>query len=75
MTLLTVSNQGFTVHNHKCGINFLSHVRGAPHCTHFVWDQVDLGAEFRQIIEPTQAPGTNPEGLSGRLARQVFQIE
>ena len=30
MTLLTVSNQGFTVHNHMCGINFLSHLRGAP---------------------------------------------
>jgi hypothetical protein len=30
MTLLTVSNQGFTVHNHICGINFLSHLRGAP---------------------------------------------
>jgi hypothetical protein len=30
MTLLTVSNQGFTVHNHTCGINFLSHLRGAP---------------------------------------------
>lgn len=30
MTLLTVSNQGFTVHNHMCGINFLSHFRGAP---------------------------------------------
>jgi len=27
---LTVSNQGFTVHNHTCGINFLSHLRGAP---------------------------------------------
>jgi hypothetical protein len=34
MTLLTVSNQGFTVHNHICGINFLSHLRGAPHRTH-----------------------------------------
>ncbi len=30
MTLLTVSNQGFTVHNHMCGINFLSHFKGAP---------------------------------------------
>ena len=30
MTLLTVSNQGFTIHNHICGINFLSHLRGAP---------------------------------------------
>jgi len=27
---LTVSNQGFTIHNHICGINFLSHLRGAP---------------------------------------------
>jgi len=40
MTLLTVSNQGFTVHNHKCGINFLSHVRGAPQKCTPIWDEV-----------------------------------
>jgi hypothetical protein len=31
MTSSSVSNQGFTVHNYRCGINFLSHLRGAPH--------------------------------------------
>ena len=30
MTSSSVSNQGFTDHNHMCGINFLSHLRGAP---------------------------------------------
>ena len=43
MTLLTVSNQGFTVHNHTCGINFLSHLRGAPQNprqTGMPWDAV-----------------------------------
>jgi hypothetical protein len=43
MTLLTVSNQGFTVHNHTCGINFLSHLRGAPQNprqTGMTWDDV-----------------------------------
>jgi hypothetical protein len=43
MTLPTVSNQGFTVHNHVCGINFLSHFRGAPQNsrqTGMVWDEV-----------------------------------
>jgi hypothetical protein len=41
MTLPTVSNQGFTVHNHRCGINFLSHFRGAPQNPRqsgMVWD-------------------------------------
>ena len=41
MTLLTVSNQGFTVHNHMCGINFLSHLRGAPQTLRqsgMIWD-------------------------------------
>jgi hypothetical protein len=41
MTLWTVSNQGFTVHNHTCGINFLSHLRGAPQNlrqTGMIWD-------------------------------------
>lgn len=31
MTSSSVSNQGFTDHNHRCGINFLSHLKGAPH--------------------------------------------
>ena len=42
MTLLTVSNQGFTVHNHMCGINFLSHLRGAPQSLRqsgMIWDE------------------------------------
>ncbi len=30
MTSSSVSNQGFTINNHICGINFLSHLRGAP---------------------------------------------
>jgi hypothetical protein len=38
MTLLTVSNQGFTVHNHRCGINFLSHFWGAPQNSTPIWD-------------------------------------
>jgi hypothetical protein len=41
MTSSSVSNQGFTVHNHRCGINFLSHLRGAPHKPTPNWD--DLG--------------------------------
>jgi len=40
MTLWTVSNQGFTVHNHTCGINFLSHLRGAPQKPTPIWDRV-----------------------------------
>jgi hypothetical protein len=43
MTLLTVSNQGFTVHNHMCGINFLSHLRGAPQNLRqsgMIWDDI-----------------------------------
>jgi len=40
MTLLTVSNQGFTVHNHICGINFLSHLRGAPQESTPKWDEL-----------------------------------
>jgi hypothetical protein len=47
MTLWTVSNQGFTVHNHTCGINFLSHLRGAPQNSRrsgMTWDAVgDMG--------------------------------
>ena len=39
MTLLTVSNQGFTVHNHMCGINFLSHLKGAPQSLRPEWDK------------------------------------
>jgi hypothetical protein len=31
MTFPAVSNQGFTIHNYICGIDFLSHLRGAPH--------------------------------------------
>jgi len=41
MTLPTVSNQGFTVHNHICGINFLSHRRGAPQKPTPNWDEWD----------------------------------
>jgi len=47
MTLLTVSNQGFTIHNHICGINFLSHLRGAPHKPTPICD--DLGCKGRGI--------------------------
>jgi hypothetical protein len=49
MTLLTVSNQGFTVHNHTCGINFLSHLRGAPQSARqsgMIWD--DHRSSLRQ---------------------------
>jgi hypothetical protein len=48
MTLVTVSNQGFTVHNHTCGINFLSHFKGAPQTLRhsgMTWD--DMGYQGR----------------------------
>jgi len=38
MTLPTVSDQGFTVTITMCGINFLSHLRGAPHAAGARWD-------------------------------------
>jgi hypothetical protein len=53
MTLLTVSNQGFTVHNHMCGINFLSHLRGAPHNsrqTGMRWDTGGGGPREARLI-------------------------
>ncbi len=60
MTLLTVSNQGFTVHNHMCGINFLSHFKGAPQNSRrsgMSWDAVGYqgrgeGASDDREIKP-----------------------
>ena len=52
MTLWTVSNQGFTVHNHICGINFLSHLRGAPQTYAKIgmpWD--DQRKPFRILVD------------------------
>jgi hypothetical protein len=43
MTSSSVSNQGFTVHNHRCGINFLSHLRGAPQKPTPTWDDQGRG--------------------------------
>ena len=56
MTLRPVSDQGFTVHNHMCGINFLSHLRGAPQKPTPNWDDWNAvgwvtgeGAEIAEI--------------------------
>jgi hypothetical protein len=54
MTLWTVSNQGFTVHNHTCGINFLSHLRGAPQNsrqTGMAWDALGYAGRGEPIAE------------------------
>jgi hypothetical protein len=39
MTISTVSNQGFTDKNHICGMNFLSHSKGAPQPIRIAWDE------------------------------------
>jgi hypothetical protein len=48
MTLRTVSLQGFTVHNHMCGINFLSHFKGAPHKLTPNWDRLGCSGMNRE---------------------------
>lgn len=56
MTLLTVSNQGFTVHNHSCGINFLSHFKGAPQKPTPNWDELGCGGIPREGGGAQSAP-------------------
>jgi hypothetical protein len=73
MTLLTVSNQGFTVHNHTCGINFLSHLRGAPQSPRqsgMHWDEpggVGLRSDYPSI-------GTQVIGKTHRRGRLCSMI-
>ena len=63
MTLLTVSNQGFTVHNHMCGINFLSHLKGAPQSPRqsgMPWD--DIAQTYANLGYPGEGGGVEKSG-------------
>jgi len=73
MALLTVSNQGFTVHNHICGINFLSHLKGAPQTLchsgmgrgGVVWGvQGTPAADIRKADQPLRGTENNKIGHS-----------
>jgi hypothetical protein len=55
MTLPTVSDQGFTVHNHICGINFLSHFKGAPQKSTPIRD--DLGSPLSTLRQSGMGMG------------------
>ena len=41
---------GFTDHNHRCGIDFLSHLKGAPQKPTPIWDHLGCGGIPRRGV-------------------------